>query len=138
VYCTAKVNSQGCLPQIGFTGTPSVSSPAPFTVRATKVLNNRNGLFYYGLSGRAAFPFQGGTQCVAPPVRRTNVQSSGGNPPPDDCSGVFTVDFNAWIQSGVDPNLVAGAQVHIQCWSRDPSSASGSSLSDAIELTIGP
>jgi len=137
VYCTAKANSQGCLPQIGFTGTPSVSSPAPFTVRTTKVLNNRNGLFYYGLSGRASLPFQGGTQCVAPPVRRTNVQSSGGNPPPDDCSGVFTLDFNAWIQSGVDPNLVAGAQVHLQCWSRDPSSASGSSLSDAVELTIG-
>ena len=139
VYCTAKRNSLDCLPAIGFAGTPSATSTSPFTITASAVLNQRNGVFFYGLAGRASVPFQGGLRCIAAPVHRTDIQSSGGNPlPPDDCSGVFALDFNAWIQSGIDPSLAAGALVDVQNWSRDQQASFGTSLSDALELTIQP
>jgi hypothetical protein len=46
------------------------------------------------------------------------------------------MDFNAWIASGVDPALVAGQTAYVQAWFRN--SASGSQLSDALALLIGP
>jgi len=137
VYCTAKVNSQGCTPQIGSTGQPSLTSPMPFDVTATTVLNQKNGLLFYGY-GANAVPFQGGTLCAQPPLRRTSVQSAGGNPPPDDCSGSYAFDFNAWIQGGSDPLLVAGASVNVQFWSRDPGASFGAGLTDAATFGICP
>ncbi|MBL8863164.1 MAG: choice-of-anchor B family protein [Planctomycetes bacterium] len=138
-YCTAKLNSQGCAPAIGASGTPSASSPAAFTVTCVNVLNNKPGILIWGLQ-RAATPFQGGTLCVAAPVRRTPLQVSGGNPPPGDCSGAFAFDFNALLQAGQEPALVPGARVVAQYWSRDPLDplGFGSSLSDALEFTIQP
>ena len=139
IYCTGKVNSQGCTPQIAFSGTPGFSEPGPFDVSCTQVINNKNGVFFYGLNGRAALPFQGATLCAQPPLRRTPVQNSGGNPPPNDCSGAFSFDFNAWAQGGFDSNLVPGSTVDGQYWYRDPQSTSfGTGLSDAIELVAAP
>ena len=137
-YCTAKVNSQGCTPAIGFTGCPSATDPNPFDVTAVQVVNNKSGTFFYGLNGPKSTPFQGGTMCVQGPRRRTPLQSSGGNPPPNDCSGVFSYDFNARIQSGADPNLVPGARVNAQYWYRDSGSSFDIGLSDAIEFDILP
>jgi choice-of-anchor B domain-containing protein len=138
-YCVAKMNSQGCLPAIGTSGTPSTSSPGPFTVTCTNVLSNKAGILVYG-SQRAAIPFQGATLCIASPVRRTPIQQSGGNPPPVDCSGSFGFDFNAHIAAGSDPALVPGRRVVAQYWSRDSLDPTGfgSSLSDACEFTIQP
>lgn len=139
VFCVAKVNSQGCTPAIGTSGTPSASSPAPFSVTCANVLSNKPGILVYG-ADRATTPFQGGTLCVASPVRRTPIQMSGGNPPPVDCSGVFALDFNALIAAGNDPTLVPGRRVVAQYWSRDSFDPAGfgSSLSDAVEFTIQP
>jgi len=138
VYCTAKLNSQGCLPAIGYAGYPSASDPAPFVIGATQVVNNKNGLLFYGLAGRSALPFQGGLLCVKPPFRRTPIQSSGGNPPPADCSGSFAFDFNAWMQAGADPGLAPGVRVNGQHWYRDPASPSTTGLTDAIEFEVCP
>jgi choice-of-anchor B domain-containing protein len=139
VYCTAKLNSQGCLPAISASGTPSATAPAPFTIGCANVLSHKPGILIWGLD-RAATPFQGATLCIAAPVRRTPLQDSGGNPPPVDCSGTFAFDFNALIQSGVDPLLAPGTRVAAQYWSRDPLDplGFGSSLSDAVEFTIQP
>jgi len=139
IYCTSKPNSQGCLPVVSSAGTPSASDPTPFTLTASQQLNNKNGLLFYGY-GPDAQPFLGGTLCVLPPLRRTAVQSSGGNPPPDDCSGAFSFDFNAWIQSGADPFLAPGRQVNAQFWSRDPANAdgTGASLSNAVGFQVCP
>jgi len=137
VYCTAKTNSEGCLPQIGWTGTPTLGDASPLVVTAQQVLNQKNGLFFYGTSGQAALPFLGGTLCANPPLRRTAIQSSGGTAPPvSDCSGAYGFDFDAWYASGVDPTLSPGAVVDGQFWSRDPSSSAGAGLTDAIELTV--
>ena len=53
-----------------------------FTVTGTNVRNHKSGLLVHGIHGRAAIVFQGGTLCVAPPIRRTPAVSSGGSPPP--------------------------------------------------------
>lgn len=136
-YCTAKINSKGCYPIIDSSGCSGASHPEPFTVFAAGVINNKSGLLFFGF-GPAAIPFQGGTLCVAPPVKRTAPQSSTGGPPPNDCSGIFTYDFNALIQSGTDPDLVPGVDVFCQWWYRDPASPSGTGFTDALVFNIAP
>ncbi|MCC6407008.1 MAG: hypothetical protein IT453_07570, partial [Planctomycetes bacterium] len=134
-YCTAKLNSQICLPTITFQGTASVSSASPFTIGAFDVLNNKNGLLFYGYGVQAA-AFQGGTLCVTAPIRRTSVSHSGGSPTGSDCTGTYSFDFNAYIQSGADPLLVVGQLVGAQYWSRDPQDAFTTSLTDAVRFSI--
>ncbi len=136
-YCPAKINSKGCSAAIGWTGIPSATLVAPFFVRATQVINQKPGLLLYG-DAPAEIPFQGGFLCVSAHLRRSTLLDSGGHPPPDDCSGFLWLDFNAWIRSGVDPLLVPGKTVYAQFWSRDPSSPSGTSLSNALRFTICP
>ena len=141
VFCTAKVNSQGCTPGIAFAGVPSETLPTPFDVSAAMVLNQRNGLLFYAYDAMAGVPFLSGTLCAQPPLRRLPIQSSGGTPPPvSDCSGTYLLDVNALIQSGVDPFLVVGQVVVGQWWSRDPAIAdgSGAGLTDAVHFVIGP
>lgn len=137
IYCTAKTNSLGCVPSIGSSGTPSVSSPSPFFVTCTQVISQKQGLMFYGFQPASA-PFQGGTMCVQPPTLRLAVSNSGGSPSGADCSGVYSYDFNARTQSGADPLLVAGAVVYGQFWMRDPGSPSTTGLSNALQATVQP
>lgn len=138
-YCTAKTNSLGCVPQIGWTGTPSVGDAMPLVVTAGSVLNAKNGLFFYGVLGPNALPFLGGTLCATPPLRRTTLMNSGGSAPPAaDCSGGYAFDLEAWMATGSDPNFVLGMPIHGQFWSRDPQGTAGVGLTDAIEATLLP
>lgn len=136
-YCTGKLNSAGCIPFISATGTASASEPSPFAIDASLILNNKYGLMFFGVSGRTLFPFQGGTLCVLPALQRTPVQNSGGSASGADCTGTYSIDFNALVQSSVFPNLAAGVLVNAQYWYRDPQSASTTGLTDAIEFGIG-
>jgi len=138
-YCTAKQNSEGCWPLITTSGTASATSGAPFTITASQVLNLKNGLLFYG-SAASASPFQGAFKCVANPVHRTQIQSSGGNSSGSDCSGVLAFDFNAWIGLGLDPTLVSGADVFAQWWYRDPADTTGfgTGLSNAVQFRVCP
>lgn len=136
-YCKPKGNSLGCHPSITFTGSPSASSAGPFQVGARRVINQRSGLLFYGFGARHA-PFQGGTMCVQSPTQRTPVQNAGGAPlGADDCSGSYSYDFQARIQSGADAALVVGARVFAQYWARDPASPSTTALTDAVTFEIG-
>lgn len=138
LYCTAKTNSLGCVPTLGASGTPSATDPNAFTLSATSVLNNKSGLLFYGFSPVNA-PFQGGYLCVEPPTVRTAVQTSGGAPPPDNCTGSYSYDFNSRIQSGADPLLTVGQDVFAQYWSRDPQNAGvKTGLTDAAHFAIQP
>jgi hypothetical protein len=136
IYCTGKVNSQGCVPAIGFQGQASFSSASPFLVTASQVVPNRVGLLFYGFASRA-MPFQGGTHCVQPPTPRTAAQSSG---PGGLCGGSFSFDMNPWIQANGDLRLVPGAVVCAQYWFRDPGEPAGfaTGLSNAIQFAIAP
>jgi hypothetical protein len=145
VYCTGKLTSNGCMPSISSTGVASASANAGFVVTSTNVINGKAGLLFYGTLGPIATPFQGGFLCVRPPLRRTPVLNSGGNPPPNDCSGAFTIDMNAFARGllggGPAPELsVAGTVVNCQFWGRDPGYAppNNTMLTNALEYTIWP
>lgn len=136
-YCRSQRHSAGCQPRIGSSGVASASSTAPFDVTGADVLNQKSGVLFYGF-GRQAVPHLGGTLCIVAPTRRTTVQSSGGSPAGNDCTGAYSYDLNARIQSGVDPALVAGADVFAQYWSRDPAASPNSNLSNALQVRICP
>ena len=133
LYCTAKTSSSGCLPAIVTSGSPSAGAGSGFHVTAVQVERGKTGLLFYGTNGAASQPLQGGFLCVQPPLKRLPAQSSGGSGP---CSGTLDYDFNAWIASGADPALVAGATVHAQFWFRDPLSPSGTGLSGGVAFTL--
>lgn len=138
VYCTAKVDSLGCTASMGASGGAGASASAatPFLLTVTDVLPSMIGLCFYGF-GRRAVPFMGGWHCVEPPTPRVGGQLSGGAPP---CLGSFAFDFNAHVQSGLDPALVPGVVVNAQWWYRDPFDPQGfgTATSDAIEFPIAP
>jgi hypothetical protein len=137
-YCAAKTNSQGCLPYVWYSGSPSASASSGFAVNATQVLNKKNGLLFYGYDA-VSQAFQGGTLCVKAPVKRTAVQNSGGSSSGADCTGNFSFDLNAYIHSGKDPVLaLQGAEVFCQYWYRDPASPSGTGLTNALRFVVNP
>ena len=146
VYCTAKLNSLGCTPTIGSSGSASATSGSGFVVNGSNVRNNKNGLLFYGVSGRASTPFQGGTLCVASQIKRTGAINSFGTPAPtNDCTGLYSIDMNTFALSAGPPTplpalSVAGTPVNCQFWGRDPGfpPPNNTTLTDALEYTVGP
>jgi predicted acyl esterase len=136
-YGWSQVNSQGCTPSTSGSGIASASDPTPFWIEAHDVLNQKQGLLVYGFTP-AQVPLNGAWLWVQAPLRRSSLLSSGGKPPPDDCSGVLRFDFNARIRSGLDPWLIPGARVGAQFWSRDPVAPSSTNLTNAVEFSIVP
>jgi hypothetical protein len=116
-YCTAKTNSQGCVPELSAQGTPTLSGPDDFVVSVGDAINNKPGLFLWGKKAQLDFVF-GSVICVGPPLIRTPPSTTGGTAGPDDCTGTmsfaFTHDYMA--QQGIQ----IGDDVHVQAWYRDP------------------
>jgi len=145
-YCTAKVNSLGCTPAIGWAGEPRASLSSGFTVSGSNVRNQKAGVLLYTVDGRAAIPFQGGVLCLDAPIRRTLGASSGGTPlPANDCTGVYAIDMNAFAAGALGgkplPALgVAGTVVDCQWWGRDNGfpAPNNTTLSDALEYEVLP
>ena len=131
-YCTAKTNSLGCLPAIASNGTPSLSAGG-FTVTCTNVINNKNGLLFWGRT-QTAVPFDGGWKCVAAPTVRTPIQGSGGSLSGNDCTGSYAFTFSTSYMNSV--GIVPGDTIYCQHWMRDPPSPSTTGLSNALQFTV--
>ena len=146
-YCVAKVNSLGCTPTISGVGNPGATNAFPFVVSISQVRNQKTGLLLYAPNGvQSAQPFQGGTLCVGgSAIKRTPALFSGGSAlPTSDCSGVYSIDFNAFAAGllGGNPSpalAVPGNIYQCQAWGRDPGfpAPNNSTLSDALDVTIG-
>ena len=146
-YCVAKSNALGCVPAIGSLGVASATATSGHPVRSINNRNNKNGLLFYGVNGQANTPYQGGTLCVKTPIKRTPSTNSGGTPAPaNDCTGVYSLDMNAFAQ-GLIPGgtplaalTVPGTVVDCQWWGRDPGfpAPNNTSLSDGLEYVVGP
>jgi hypothetical protein len=132
-YCTGKLNSQGCVPSVSASGLASLTDPNPFLVVCANVVDQKAGLLLYGL-GQQDIPFAGGHYCLLQ-TRRMPLTYSGGSGP---CTGTLSYDFNARIQSGVDPALQPGVLVYMQFLYRDPLDAYRIGLSDALRIGIAP
>ena len=135
IYCTAKVNSQGCTPQVATQGVPSLSIADDFFVTAGNVLNQKSGILFWGGAPNNA-PFKGGTFCVQAPVKRTPIQWSGGNIGPDDCSGSYSFHFSHAYMAA--KGMLAGDRIHAQFWSRDPAAPFNVGLTDAAAFDVVP
>jgi hypothetical protein len=136
-YCHAKMNSQGCVPSISYSGSASLSGSDNFFVGASDVINQRLGLLLWSRTPSAT-PFQGGTLCLHAPIVRTGMQNSGGNVGVVDCSGQFQFHFS---QSYMIANgLVAGTSLNAQYYYRDTSQSDGTGvgLTNALHFTIAP
>lgn len=145
VYCTAKTNSLGCIPTISGAGVPSATNGSGFNVYTSQVINNKPGLYVYGNTGRSAAPLSGGILCVNAQLKRSVPLSSAGNPPPNDCSGIYGLDFNLFAVGGGGGSPAAflsvpGSVVDCQLWGRDNGFAppDNATLSDGLEWTVGP
>ena len=136
IYCTAKPSSQGCAPTIALLDAPSATKGVGSTLEARDLIAGQVGLFLHGTSGAASTPFHGGFLCLSGPWTRHLPRSTGGSG--TACAGALEEDLNAYIASGVDPRLVAGATVYVQAWSRDPGDPTLDSLSDAVAALICP
>jgi hypothetical protein len=145
VYCTAKITANSCSPSIGSLGVASATAASGHPVNGTNFINNKSCLLFYGVSGQATTPFQGGTLCVKAQIKRTPGTNTFGNPPPNDCSGVPSIDMNTFAQGGLGgtplPALkVQGTIVDCQWWGRDPGfpAPNNTQLSNGLEYVVGP
>jgi len=134
--CLGKLNSQGCLPLISWTGTPTRTGPDDFTVRVDDLVGQQFGLFLWG-TGAAQVPFQGGTLCVSAPIRRTPPVSSGGSAG-QPCSGSQSFHFSQVLMA--QSWLAPGTPVVGQFWTRDTQHPDGTGvgLSGSIQFVIQP
>ena len=136
VRCEAKANSLGCVPAIGWSGTPTLSGPDDFRITASSIVSNKPGLLFWGREPHDA-PFHGGTLCARPPLTRHALVHSGGSSAPS-CAGVFDAAFTQAQMGGHD--LAPGTSVHAQFWYRDPAHPDGTGIgmTDALAITLAP
>jgi hypothetical protein len=142
VYCTAGTTTNGCVPAISASASPSVSFANGCTISIANVEGQKAGLVFYSITGAQASPWSGTSTsflCVKSPTQRSAPQSSGGTS--NACDGSLTLDWNAY--QAANPSALgnpwsAGAKAYVQGWFRDPPAPKTTNLSDAVELTYVP
>jgi len=141
-YCTAGISTNFCVPSMSATGLPNASATSGFALHCANLEGNRSALVFYGVSGRAAFPWWNGSSsflCVKSPTQRLSLVNTGGST--GLCNGAVDVDWLAYMAatpSALGAPLAPGLVVNAQCWYRDPPAPNSTNLSDAIEFSVCP
>jgi hypothetical protein len=111
--------------QISATGSSSLAAN-DLVLHASNVPSLQNGLFYFS-PGKLAVPFGNGTRCVAAPVTRLPITSSGAG---------TTLDFAVNYGSPHFTGLAAGDLLNFQAWFRDGTSLYD--LSNGVQIVFTP
>ncbi len=141
-YCTAGTSSNGCVPVITGTGTPSVAASSGFTIGVANVEGAKLGLIFYGINGRASATWGAGGNsffCVKAPTQRMGSQNSGGTA--GACDGSLSEDWLAYLAANpgsLGSPFSAGATVNAQAWYRDPPAVKTTNLSGGLEFVTVP
>jgi len=142
-YCTAQTPSlPNCFPDFSTTGLPSASQPSGFQIDFGPVPGQEIGVFLYTTQGPAAVPLvtSFGLLCIQTGEGFHRIQPAVNSRGTSGvCDGTLSMDFNAFFatQTG-DPLLVAGAQVDLQVWYRDPPNPGTANLSNALQFIMCP
>jgi hypothetical protein len=141
-YCTAGTTTNGCVPAISAVGAPSASAGSGFTLSVLNVEGQKQGLFFYGVSGAVALPWASGSSsflCVKSPTQRMGALASGGAV--NACDGAFQQDWNLFRAStavAIGQPFAAGDVVWAQAWFRDPPAVKTTNLSNGLQFTLQP
>ncbi len=140
-YCTGGTTSNGCVASVGAAGVPSATASSGFVISASSVEGQKQGLFFYGASGRVALPWGTGTSflCVKTPTQRLPLSNSGGTS--GACDGVLSIDWlahQAANPGGLGAPFAAGDVFQAQAWFRDPPAPKSTNLSNGLEFTLVP
>jgi hypothetical protein len=122
-------------------GVPDANAGSGFVVLASNVEGQKQGIFFYGVSGPLAQAWGTSSSylCVKPPTQRTGTQFSNGSF--NACDGSFSLDWNAYVAGNpgaLGVPFAGGESVWIQAWFRDPPSPKTTSLSNALVFTVCP
>lgn len=123
-YCTAKVNSAGLTPQIGWQNEPSFATNT-FDLTMTNGLAGKSVIAFWG-KGQQALSFLGGTLCVTAPQVRSAVAN-------------FDATGSVSINRPIDVDEL-GIDQFAQFWYRDPTHPDGTTvgLSNALKFRPCP
>ena len=140
-YCTAGTTSNGCNATMTAIGTPSASATSGYTLLVSNVEGQKQGLIFYGSTGRAAAAWGTGSSflCVKAPTQRIAAQNTGGAA--GSCNGELVVDWCAFMAnapSALGNPRSAGQVYQAQGWFRDPPAPKTTHLSNALEFTLQP
>ena len=142
VYCTSGTSANGCVATISASGTPSVAATSGFLLNCANLDGQRQGLFFYGITGPKAATWAPGSSsvlCVQAPTQR--FPSANTNGTTGACDGSFSEDFLTYLSThpaAVGQPMVAGTVCNAQVWYRDPASPGTTSLSNAVQWTMCP
>ncbi|MCC7014292.1 MAG: S8 family serine peptidase [Planctomycetes bacterium] len=141
-YCSTPMTTNLCSPTMTTAGVARAGAAAGFTVSASNVEGQRQGVVFYGVTGRVALAWHPGNssvQCVRQPLQRTAAQNSGGTL--GGCDGLLSIDWNAFVANrpgALGTPIVPGLVVDAQAWFRDPLAPGQGNLSNAIEFIVQP
>ncbi len=141
-YCTTSLTSNFCQPFMSATGDAHVGASSGFVLIANNVDGTRQGIIFYGTSGRNAAVWALGSSsilCVKSPLQRMTSINAGGTS--GLCDGVIAEDWNAYLAShpfALGNPLIAGTVVDAQGWFRDPPAPGTTNLTDGLEFTVIP
>ncbi len=140
-YCTAGVSAIGCTPTMSAAGVASASAASGYVVTTANIEGQRQTSTFYSLHGpkNPPTPFGAGLLCVRTPVQRIGSVPSNGTP--GVCDGSVSIDVLDWAQSHSGAQglpFMFGTTLNFQCAVRDPLSAAGRVMSDALQVALLP
>lgn len=135
-YCTAGTSSGGCVAVLSAVGTPSATAGAGFTLTASSVEGQKQGVLLCGTDNSGFIPLPWGASsslvCGKSPIRRSTRVDAGA------CDGSPALDGSSLaVTLGVlGAPFTAAQKVYARAWRRDPSSPKTTALSDALEFVV--